>query len=86
MDTLHVMIRFEVNGKKVGSEGLVDAWKEAARKGIEENMEARLRSALTPEEYSKLTWSIEGENLDELTLNLSGPDEIVSKAEEAVKD
>jgi hypothetical protein len=38
-----------------------------------------IRSKLTPEEQDRVSIKIEGENLKSLSLNLSGPEEILAK-------
>ena len=55
-------------------------------KGIESVVEATLREVLTAEEFAQIQWSVEGADMWSLTVNISGPDEIARKAEDAVAD
>jgi len=44
-----------------------------------------IRSKLTPEEQDRVSIKIEGENLKSLSLNLSGPEEILAKVKAALE-
>lgn len=43
-----------------------------------------VRAKLTEEEQSKITIAVKGTSLDHLTLNVSGPDEIIAKIKAAL--
>ena len=74
------MIDLELNGKKVGAEGLTAAFAQAAREGIAEEMKRRVREALSAEEFAQVRLWLEGEYPDGLALRLSGPEELLERA------
>jgi len=71
-------ISCEINGQKIDlrnrnviEQTIINA---VAEKGIE-----AVRSVLSQEEISKITITINGKSVDDLSLNISGPDEIIDK-------
>lgn len=79
-----IKITVEINGRPVSSASFKDAFEAAAIEGIRQKMQDSLERGLTHDELSKLTVKLVGTSLSSLSLNLSGPDEILKKAKTAV--
>jgi hypothetical protein len=72
-------ISFQLNGRTVTPTSFGNSMEGAILNQVAEHAVKVIRSKLTPEEQDRVSIKIEGENLKSLSLNLSGPEEILAK-------
>lgn len=72
-------ISFQLNGRPVSPTSFGNSMEAAILNQVAEHAVKVIRSKLTPEEQDRVSIKIEGENLKSLSLNLSGPEEILAK-------
>jgi hypothetical protein len=78
-------VHFELNGRRVRPDQIGDAMEAAILKGVGEKAAEHVRSKLTPAEQRQVTVKVVGDSLDDLSIKISGPDEIVAKLKTALK-
>jgi iron uptake system EfeUOB component EfeO/EfeM len=75
-------IKMTINGKPLSE----TSFEEEIFKGVVETAKEGIASAITAEEASKITIDAVGTDLEDLSLNINGPEEIVAKIQEALSE
>ena len=68
-----------INGKSFSEKMFKDEIEKEMVRGLAEDIKKQILSVVTPEEEAQLTIEIVGEDLEHLSVNIDGPDEIVEK-------
>jgi hypothetical protein len=74
----------EINGKKIdiSDSSAID---QAILQGVIGKATDVVKAKLTEEEQNKITITVKGDSLDDLSLNVSGPEEVIAKLKSALK-
>ncbi|MCG9745807.1 hypothetical protein [Shewanella sp. Isolate8] len=78
------MIKMTINGKPATSSNIKTEFDKMILEGVIEITKNAATSILTLEEQSQITIDVEGNSLDNLSLKVSGPDELVDKVSAAL--
>lgn len=79
-------VTMTINGKPLNEANMKDELEKAVFESVIENAKESVISVLTEDEASQITIDVVGTGLDNLSLKIDGPDEIVKKIEMALSD
>lgn len=78
-------LKVTINGKPFNETNFKNELENSILEAAIETVTDQIRSALTPEEMQKITLNFQGD-LDNFSVNISGDDDVVEKAVEALGD
>ena len=77
-------ITYEVNGKKIDPKNFSSEMEQAILPAVAEKATEVVKSKLSVEEVAQITIVIQGSSLDDLSMNVRGPEEIIKKLTDAL--
>lgn len=79
-------ISFEINGRKVGPNGFASALEQAMVDMVQGHIESKLRGIHPAITGERLNVKFQGSRLDNLSVVLSGPEELVAEAKKRLSN
>jgi len=77
-------ITYEVNGKKIDPNNFGSEMEKAILPAVAEKATEVVKSKLSEEEIAQITIEIQGTSLNDLSMNLRGPEAIIKKLTDAL--
>lgn len=79
-------IELTINGKPATDANIEEAFEKTIFEGIIETVKESITNAITAEEAAKITVNVVGSDINNLSFNIKGPEEIVDKINTALSD
>ncbi len=76
--------KMTINGKPMTESNIRESIEQAVFKSAVAQMKDKIETVITPEEAAKITIDVQGNDIKSLKLNITGPEEIVSKIKKAL--
>jgi len=79
-------IKMTVNGKPVSEASFRDELEKMVFNGVVESATNAVKCTLNSDESSQITINVVGTDIEKLSLDIQGPEEIVAKVKQALSD
>lgn len=77
-------VKMTINGKPATEANIKDALERAMFETVVNALKEKVRNAISATEASQITIDVVGRDISNLSLNIKGPEEIVSKVQSAL--
>ncbi|TMO35969.1 hypothetical protein CWC26_16935 [Pseudoalteromonas sp. S4488] len=79
-------VKMTINGKPMTEANIQSELEKAMLEAIVQGIEETVQSVVSNDEASQITVNVIGTDIEDLSLNITGPDEIVAKVEAALAE
>lgn len=79
-------VKMTINGKPMTEANIQSELEKAMLEAIVQGIEETVESVVSNNEASQITVNVIGTDIEDLSLNITGPDEIVAKVEAALAE
>jgi len=79
-------VKMTINGKPMTEANIQSELEKAMLEAIVQGIEETIESVVSNDEASQITVNVIGTDIEDLSLNITGPDEIVAKVEAALAE
>jgi len=79
-------VKMTINGKPMTEANIQSELEKAMLEAIVQGIEETVESVVSNDEASQITVNVIGTDIEDLSLNITGPDEIVAKVEAALAE